>query len=90
MRRLLLIIALAALSLAWRPLPLLAGPEPGHTTGNKSQGYSFGDHGRFHGYVSNGPGALIPKCNPHVSPECARLHPCLLKGPTYSCLRYGR
>jgi len=71
-------------------LPAYAGPEPGHTTGNKAQGYSFGDHGRFMGYVGNGPGALIPKCNPHVSPECARLHPCLLKGPTYACLRYGR
>jgi hypothetical protein len=58
-----------------------AGPEPGHTTGIKSEGYSMGDHGRFHGYL--GTGGLIPKCNPHVSPECARLYPCLLKGLDY-------
>ena len=83
-------LLLAALALGLLSSSALAGPEPGHTTGNKAEGYSFGDHGRFHGYVSNGPGALIPKCNPHVSPECARLHPCLLKGPTYACLRFGR
>ena len=64
-----------------------AGPEADHTSGIKSQGYAMGDHGRFHGYL--GTGGLIPKCNPHVSPECARLYPCLLKGLDY-CMAYAR
>jgi hypothetical protein len=34
------------------------------------------DIGRNHG-VLGGPG--IPKCNPWVSPECARLYPVLFK-----------
>ena len=59
-----------------------AGPERNHTghivNGNQWQ---MNDIGRNHGVV----GGLMPKCNPHVSPECARLHPCLLKGLDY-CL----
>jgi hypothetical protein len=78
----------AAIALAATISSADAGPEPAHTRGMKSQGYAMGDVGRFHGYL--GTGGLIPKCNPHVSPECARLHPCLLKGPTDSCLRFGR
>jgi hypothetical protein len=34
------------------------------------------DRGRNHGVVG-GPG--MPKCNPHVSDECRRLYPSLLK-----------
>jgi hypothetical protein len=41
--------------------------------------WQMNDIGRNHG-VLGGPG--IPKCNPWVSPECARLHPSLFKeGP---------
>jgi hypothetical protein len=38
--------------------------------------YALPDYGRFHGYHRGG---LMPKCNPWVSPECARLHPVLFK-----------
>jgi hypothetical protein len=59
-----------------------AGPEPEHrghiVNGNQWQ---MNDIGRNHGVV----GGLMPKCNPHVSPECARLYPCLLRGLDY-CL----
>jgi hypothetical protein len=34
------------------------------------------NYGRNHGVLS-GPG--IPKCNPHVSDECRRLYPSLMK-----------
>src|SRR5215469_5888129 len=46
-----------------------AGPEPTWVAPNQWQ---MSDIGRNHG-VLGGPG--IPKCNPWVSPECARLHP---------------
>ena len=74
-------IVLAVLALGLLSSTANAGPEPAHTMGMKSQGYAMGDKGRFHGYL--GTGGLIPKCNPHVSPECARLYPCLLKGLDY-------
>jgi hypothetical protein len=38
--------------------------------------YKMEDYGRFHGYLRGG---LMPKCNPWVSPECARLYPGLFK-----------
>ena len=38
--------------------------------------WAMSNRGRFHGYLSGG---LMPKCNPWVSPECARLHPNLLR-----------
>jgi hypothetical protein len=75
MRRLLLTVAFAALALTWRPLPLLAVPEAehrGHWVAPNQ--WQMNDIGRNHG-VLGGPG--IPKCNPWVSPECARLHPSL-------------
>jgi hypothetical protein len=37
--------------------------------------WALPDIGRFHGYI--GRGNLMPKCNPWVSPECARLYPTL-------------
>ena len=74
-------LLLSASVLVLLTLPASAGPEPSHTMGMKSQGYAMGDVGRFHGYL--GTGGLIPKCNPHVSPECARLYPCLLKSLDY-------
>ena len=50
-----------------------AGPEPAHTGHWAARGqWQMNDIGRNHG-VLGGPG--IPKCNPWVSPECARLHP---------------
>jgi len=75
MRRLLLATAFAALALTWRPLPLLAGPEAAHTGHWVAPNqWQMSDIGRNHG-VLGGPG--IPKCNPWVSPECARLYPSL-------------
>ena len=54
-----------------------AGPEPEHTGHWAARGqWQMTDIGRNHG-VLGGPG--IPKCNPWVSPECARLHPVLFK-----------
>jgi hypothetical protein len=54
-----------------------AGPEPTHTghwvTPNQWQ---MSDIGRNHGVLG---GTGIPKCNPWVSPECARLHPSLFQ-----------
>jgi hypothetical protein len=38
--------------------------------------WSLPNYGRSHGVVT-GPG--MPKCNPHVSEECRRLYPSLLK-----------
>jgi hypothetical protein len=38
--------------------------------------FAMSNYGRFHGYLRGG---LMPKCNPWVSPECARLHPVLFK-----------
>jgi hypothetical protein len=38
--------------------------------------YAMENYGRFHGYLRGG---LMPKCNPWVSPECARLYPVLFK-----------
>src|SRR5262249_41491251 len=50
-----------------------AGPEAEHRGHWVSPGqWQMNDIGRNHG-VLGGPG--IPKCNPWVSPECARLHP---------------
>jgi hypothetical protein len=54
-----------------------AGPEAEHRGHWVSSGqWQMNDIGRNHG-VLGGPG--IPKCNPWVSPECARLHPSLFK-----------
>jgi hypothetical protein len=54
-----------------------AGPEAEHRGHWVSPGqWQMNDIGRNHG-VRGGPG--IPKCNPWVSPECARLHPGLFK-----------
>jgi hypothetical protein len=73
-------LLLAALALGLLSSSALAGPEPEHrghiVNGNQWQ---MNDIGRNHGVV----GGLMPKCNPHVSPECARLYPCLLKGLDY-------
>jgi hypothetical protein len=83
-----LLIGIAAMLIAIAfTISAFAGPEASHTTGIKPQGYAMGDNGRFHGYL--GTGGLMPKCNPHVSPECARLHPCLLKGLDF-CLHGGK
>ena len=41
-----------------------------------AQTWQVREIGRNHGVVT-GPG--IPKCNPHVSDECRRLYPSLLK-----------
>ena len=50
-----------------------AGPEAEHRGHWVSPGqWQMNDIGRNHGILA-GPG--IPKCNPWVSPECARLHP---------------
>jgi hypothetical protein len=38
--------------------------------------WQMGDVGRNHGVIT---GQGIPKCNPWVSPECARLHPSLFR-----------
>jgi len=52
-----------------------AGPGAEHRGHWVSPGqWQMNDIGRNHG-VLGGPG--IPKCNPWVSPECARLHPSL-------------
>jgi hypothetical protein len=52
-----------------------AGPEPEHRGHWVSPGqWQMNDIGRNHGTIG-GPG--IPKCNPWVSSECARLHPVL-------------
>src|SRR5262249_6156906 len=76
------LVVVGALGL-WTKQPANAGPERNHTghivNGNQWQ---MNDIGRNHGVV----GGLMPKCNPHVSPECARLHPCLLKGLDF-CLQ---
>jgi hypothetical protein len=54
-----------------------AGPEAEHRGHWVSPGqWQMNDIGRNHG-VLGGPG--IPKCNPWVSPECARLYPGLFK-----------
>jgi hypothetical protein len=50
-----------------------AGPEPEHRGRWVSPGqWQMNDLGRNHGIVSE-PG--MAKCNPWISPECARLHP---------------
>jgi hypothetical protein len=50
-----------------------AGPEAEHRGHWVSRGqYQMNDVGRNHGIVS---GASIPKCNPWISAECARLYP---------------
>jgi hypothetical protein len=55
----------------------IAGPEAEHRGHWVSQGqWQMNDIGRNHG-ILGGPG--IPKCNPWVSPECARLYPSLFK-----------
>src|SRR5262245_6782176 len=36
--------------------------------------WALADKGRFHGYLNT---PLMPKCNPWVSSECARLYPTL-------------
>lgn len=52
-----------------------AGPEAAHRGHWVAPGqWQMNDIGRNHGVVG---GAGIPKCNPWVSPECARLHPSL-------------
>ena len=54
-----------------------ASPEAEHRGHWVSQGqWQMNDIGRNHGIVG---GAGIPKCNPWVSPECARLHPGLFR-----------
>ena len=52
-----------------------AGPEAEHRGHWVALGqWQMSDIGRNHGTIG-GPG--IPKCNPWVSPECARLYPSL-------------
>ena len=71
-------------------LPAYAGPEPGHTTGNKAQGYSFGDHGRFMGYVGNGPGALIRSATRMFRRNALGSIPVCLRGRlTLACVTEG-
>src|SRR6516165_2787258 len=54
-----------------------ASPEAEHRGHWVAPGqWQMNDIGRNHGVVSS---AGIPKCNPWVSPECARLYPSLLK-----------
>src|SRR5215831_2386608 len=54
-----------------------AGPETEHRGHWVAPGqWQMNDIGRNHGIIG-GPG--IPKCNPWVSPECARLYPGLFK-----------
>jgi hypothetical protein len=68
------------LLLAGTTVPLMAtsasaGPEPEHRGHWVAPGqWQMNDIGRNHGIIG-GPG--IPKCNPWVSPECARLYPSL-------------
>ena len=70
----LLLIGTAVLMI---PTSANAGPEAEHRGHWVSPGqWQMNDIGRNHG-VLGGPG--IPKCNPWVSPECARLHPSLFK-----------
>jgi hypothetical protein len=73
MRRSLLTTAFAALALTTAN----AGPEAEHRGHWVSPGqWQMNDIGRNHGVVTE-PG--MPKCNPWVSPECARLYPSLFK-----------
>jgi hypothetical protein len=54
-----------------------AGPEADHRGHWVAPGqWQMNDIGRNHGVVTE-PG--MPKCNPWVSPECARLYPSLFK-----------
>jgi len=70
-------LILAALALGLLSSTANAGPEAEHRGHFVSPGqWQMNDIGRNHG-VLGGPG--IPKCNPWVSPECARLHPSLFK-----------
>ena len=58
-----------------------AGPEANNRGHWVAPGqWQMNDVGRNHSIITE-PG--IAKCNPHVSPECARLYPCLLKGWEY-------
>lgn len=73
------VVAVGALGL-WNAQPANAGPEPehrGHVT--KSGQWQMNDIGRDHGII----GGVFAKCNPYVSPECARLYPQLLKRPAW-------
>jgi hypothetical protein len=75
-------IAAAAIVLAATLGTANAGPEANHAGHITASGqWQMNDIGRNHGVI--GGGNLMPKCNPHVSPECARLYPCLLKGLDY-------
>jgi hypothetical protein len=70
-------LLLAALALGLLSSTALAGPEAdhrGHWVGPNQ--WQMNDIGRNHGVVTE-PG--MPKCNPWVSPECARLYPSLFK-----------
>jgi hypothetical protein len=70
-------LILAALALGLLSSTANAGPEAEHRGHWVSPGqWQMNDIGRNHG-VLGAPG--IPKCNPWVSPECARLHPSLFK-----------
>ena len=71
----LVLIATICVAVFWVFMAL----RPAHAGQLQKDGtWAMSDNGRFHGYIP-GRGALMPKCNPWVSPECARLHPVLFK-----------
>ena len=74
----LLITTAVVLTVATPTLAATRQADPNHPTEHwVAPGvWQMGDVGRNHGVITS-PG--IPKCNPWVSPECARLHPSLFK-----------